>query len=151
VPVPVLLAALGPRMLRLAGELAEGTVLWMTGPATVRDHIVPTITAAAQAAGRPSPRVVCVLPICVTSDPDAARAGADKVFAMYGQLPSYRAMLDREGAAGPGDVALVGDEPAVAAQLAALADAGVTDFVAGEYGRGEDAVRTRDLLKTQPA
>ena len=151
VPVPVLLAALGPRMLRLAGELAEGTVLWMTGPATVRDHIVPTITAAAQAAGRPSPRVVCVLPICVTSDPDAARAGANKVFAMYGQLPSYRAMLDREGAAGPGDVALVGDESAVAAQLAALADAGVTDFVAGEYGRGEDAVRTRDLLKTQPA
>jgi alkanesulfonate monooxygenase SsuD/methylene tetrahydromethanopterin reductase-like flavin-dependent oxidoreductase (luciferase family) len=60
-------------------------------------------------------------------------------------------MLDREGAAGPGDVALVGDESAVAAQLAALADAGVTDFVAGEYGRGEDAVRTRDLLKTQPA
>ena len=138
-------------MLRLAGELAEGTVLWMTGPATVRDHVVPTITAAAQAAGRPSPRVVCVLPICVTSDPDAARAGADKVFAMYGRLPSYRAMLDREGAAGPGDVALVGDESAVAAQLAALADAGVTDFVAGEYGRGEDAVRTRELLKTQPA
>ena len=138
--------ALGPRMLRLAAELADGTVLWMTGPATVRGHIVPTITAAAQALGRPSPRVVCILPICVTSDPDAARAAAAKVFAIYGQLPSYRAMLDREGAAGPADVALVGDEATVEAQLADLADAGVTDFVAGEFGRGEDAVRTRRLL-----
>ncbi len=145
-PVPLLLAALGPRMLRLAAEYADGTVLWMTGPATVRSHIVPTITAAAQDAGLPSPRVVCILPICVTSDPDGARAAAAKVFAIYGQLPSYRAMLDREGAAGPADVALVGDEAAVQAQLADLADAGVTDFVAGEFGRGEDAVRTRRLL-----
>jgi 5,10-methylenetetrahydromethanopterin reductase len=145
-PVPLLLAALGPRMLRLAAQLADGTVLWMTGPATVRSHIVPTITAEADALGRPSPRVVCILPICVTSDPDAARAAAAKVFAIYGQLPSYRAMLDREGAAGPADVALVGDEAAVEAQLADLADAGVTDFVAGEFGRGDDAVRTRRLL-----
>ena len=145
-PVPLLLAALGPRMLRLAAELADGTVLWMTGPATVRAHIVPTITAAAEALGRPSPRVVCILPICVTSDPDAARAAAAKIFAVYDQLPSYRAMLDREGAAGPADVALVGDEAVVEAQLADLADAGVTDFVAGEFGRGADAVRTRRLL-----
>lgn len=147
-PVPLLLAALGPRMLRLAAEYADGTVLWMTGPATVRSHIVPTITAAAKEAGRPSPRVVCILPICVTSDPDAARATAAKAFAIYGQLPSYRAMLDREGAAGPADVALVGDEAAVEAQLADVADAGVTDFVAGEFGRGEDAVRTRRLLRS---
>ncbi len=148
-PVPLLLAALGPAMLRVAGELADGTVLWMTGPVTVREHIVPTITAAADAAGRPSPRVVCILPVCVTSDPAAARAAAAQVFAIYGQLPSYRAMLDREGAAGPEDVALVGDEAAVAAQLGTLAEAGVTDFVAGEYGRGEDAVRTREFLRTQ--
>ena len=87
-----------------------------------------------------------MLPVCVTSDPDAARNRAARLFAMYGQLPSYRAMLDREGAAGPADVALVGDEAAVEAQLADLADAGVTDFVAGEFGRGEDAVRTRRLL-----
>jgi 5,10-methylenetetrahydromethanopterin reductase len=144
--VPVLLAALGPQMLRLAGEQADGTVLWMTGPATVRDHVVPQITTAARAAGRPSPRVVCVLPICVTSDPDAARDRAARVFAIYGELPSYRAMLDREGAAGPADVTLVGDEDAVAAQITALADAGVTDFVAGAYGKGEDAARTRRFL-----
>src|ERR1017187_6934097 len=114
--VPVLLAALGPRMLRLAGEQAEGTVLWMTGPATVREHIVPEITAGAKAAGRPSARVVCILPVCVTSDPDGARAGAAKVFAIYGELPSYRAMLDRAGAAGPAALGLVGDQDAVAAQ-----------------------------------
>jgi F420-dependent oxidoreductase-like protein len=146
--VPVLLAALAPRMLRLAGERVDGTVLWMTGPATVRDYVLPAITAAARDAGRPDPRVVCVLPVCVTDDTAGARARAEKVFAIYGQLPSYRAMLDREGAAGPGDVTLTGDEDSVAAQIAALADAGVTDFVAAQYARGDDQRRTRDLLKS---
>jgi 5,10-methylenetetrahydromethanopterin reductase len=146
--IPVLLAALAPQMLRLAGQRADGTVLWMTGPATVRDYIVPSITAAAQSAGRPAPRVVCVLPVCVTDDVAASRAAADKIFAIYGQLPSYRAMLDKEGAAGPGDVAITGDEDTVAAQITELADAGVSDFVAGEYGRGPDKQRTRDLLKS---
>jgi F420-dependent oxidoreductase-like protein len=145
--VPVLLAALAPRMLNLAGEQTDGTVLWMTGPATVRDHVVPAITAAASAAGRPSPRIVCNLPVVVTSDPAAARASAAQELAIYGQLPSYRAMLDREGAAGPADVALVGDEDAVTAQILALADAGVTDFVAVELAHGEDRERTRSLLK----
>jgi 5,10-methylenetetrahydromethanopterin reductase len=145
--VPVLLAAMAPRMLTLAGEQADGTVLWMTGPATVRDYVVPAIAAAAAAAGRPSPRVVCVLPVCVTSDPAAARASAAEQFAIYGQLPSYRAMLDREGAAGPADVAMVGDEDAVAAQILALADAGVTDYVAREFAHGQDRDRTRSLLK----
>jgi F420-dependent oxidoreductase-like protein len=146
-PVPVLLAAMAPRMLALAGEQTDGTVLWMTGPATIRDYVVPAITAAASAAGRPSPRVVCSLPIAVTSDPAAARATANQELAISGQLPSYRAMLDKEGAAGPGDVAVVGDEDAVAAQIQALAEAGVTDFVAVEIARGEDRERTRSLLK----
>jgi F420-dependent oxidoreductase-like protein len=145
--VPVLLAAMAPRMLQLAGEQADGTVLWMTGPATVRDYVVPAISAAASAAGRPSPRVVCSLPVCVTSDPAAARARATDELAIYGQLPSYRAMLDKEGAEGPGDVAIAGDEDAVAAQIGALADAGVTDFVAAEIGDAEDRSRTRSLLK----
>jgi 5,10-methylenetetrahydromethanopterin reductase len=146
--VPVVVAALGPQMLRLAGERTDGTVLWMTGPATVRDHIVPVLTAAAGAAGRPSPRVVCILPVCVTADPGGARERAAEVFAIYGELPSYRAMLDREGAAGPADVAIVGDEDAVDAQISALADAGVTDFVAGEYTPGADGARTRTFLRT---
>jgi 5,10-methylenetetrahydromethanopterin reductase len=146
--VPVLLAALGPQMLRLAGQRTAGTILWMTGPATVRDYIAPTINAAADDAGRPAPRVVCILPVCVTDDPDGARARAAKVFEIYGHLPSYRAMLDREGAQGPGDVAIVGDEDTVASQIMALAGYGVTDFVAGEFGRGDDANRTRSLLKS---
>jgi|SRR5215472_6747932 len=146
--VPVLLAALAPQMLRLAGRRADGTVLWMTGPATVRDYVVPTIREAAQAAGRPSPRVVCMLPVCVTDDPDGARALANQIFAIYGQLPSYRAMLDREGAKEPGEVAVTGSEDAVAAQLSALAEAGVTDFVATEYATGDDQARTRALLKS---
>jgi 5,10-methylenetetrahydromethanopterin reductase len=147
-PVPVLLAAMAPRMLALAGERTDGTIVWMAGPATVRDYIAPAITAAARAAGRPDPRIVCILPVCVTDDPDAARARAKRVFAIYGQLPSYRAMLDREGAAGPADVAIVGDEDVVAARIAALADDGVTDFIAGEYATDTEWERTRALLKS---
>ena len=146
--VPVVVAALGAQMLRLAGEQTDGTILWMTGPATVRDHIVPVITAAAENVGRPSPRVVCILPVCVTDDRDRARERASRVFAIYGDLPSYRAMLDREGAAGPADVAIVGDEDAVAAQIGSLAEAGVTDFVAGEYTTGAEGARTRAFLRT---
>ena len=146
--VPVVVAALGTQMLRLAGAQADGTVLWMTGPATVRDHVVPVITAAAESAGRPGPRVVCILPVCVTDDPEAARERAARIFAIYGELPSYRAMLDREGATGPADVAIVGDEDAVSAQISALAEAGVTDFVAGEYTTGAEGARTRAFLRT---
>ena len=145
---PVVVAALGPRMLELAGTVADGTATWMTGPATVRDHIVPTITGAAEAAGRPAPRVVVALPVCVTDDVDAARATAAEDFAVYGTLPSYRAMLDREQAAGPGDVALVGDEAAVTEQIAALDVAGATEFVASIYGDPGERDRTFSLLAT---
>ncbi|HLU70855.1 MAG TPA: LLM class F420-dependent oxidoreductase [Nonomuraea sp.] len=137
--LPVLIAALGPRMLKLAGTVADGTVLWMTGRKTVAEHIAPGIASAAAEAGRPAPRVVCALPLCVTDDPEAARARAGEMYAMYGQLPSYRAMLDREGVEGPGGVAVVGDEDAVRAQLDALAQAGVTDFVAAVFGDRERA------------
>lgn len=144
--VPVLVAALGPQMLRLAGTRVDGTVLWMTGPRTTRDHIVPTIQAAATAAGRPPARVVALLPVAVTSDPDTARRQAAEEFAIYGTLPSYRAMLDREGVAGPAEVALIGDEETVRAGITAFADAGVTDFVAAEFST-PDATRTRNLLR----
>ncbi|MFI0445824.1 LLM class F420-dependent oxidoreductase [Actinomadura sp. 6N118] len=146
--VPVLLAALGPKMLGLAAERADGTILWMTGPTTVREHIAPTITAAAQAAGRPAPRIVCVLPVGVTGDVAAAKERAAKAFEVYGTLPSYRAMMDREGADGPADLAIVGDEDTVGAKLDELAKAGVTDFVAGEFLPRDEAARTRDFLKS---
>ncbi|RSN62417.1 LLM class F420-dependent oxidoreductase [Actinomadura sp. WAC 06369] len=149
--VPVLLAALGPKMLKLAADRTDGTVLWMTGPATVRDHIAPTITDAAKAAGRPAPRIVCVLPVCVTDDAERARERAAMAFEVYGTLPSYRAMMDREGAKGPEDLAIIGDEDAVGARLEELDAAGVTDFVAGEFMPGEDRARTRGFLKSLTA
>ena len=145
--LPVLLAAMAPRMLQLAGAVADGTVLWMTGPKTIAEHVIPRLTEAAGEAGRTVPRVVCVLPVCVTDEEAAARARASKVFAVYDTLPSYKAMLDREGAGGPGDVAIVGDDAAVRQQVSELADIGVTDFVVGEYATGDDAVRTRALLR----
>ena len=147
-PVRVVLAALGPKMLELAGGRADGTVTWMTGPATLADHVIPTITAAARAAGRPAPMIGAGFPVCVTDDVDAARVNAAQTFAIYGTLPSYRAMLDREGAEGPGDVAIVGDEDAVAAQVAALGDLGVTDLVASIFGSKDERDRTYAFLST---
>ena len=127
-PVSVLVAALGPVMLGIAGRLADGTITWMTGPATLESHIVPTLAKAARDAGRPTPRVVAGLPIALTRDVGAAREAVGKFFEIYGTLPSYRAMLDREGAAGPADVAMLGDEHALRAQIDRLRDAGVTDL-----------------------
>jgi F420-dependent oxidoreductase-like protein len=151
VPAPrVLVAALGTQMLRLAGRLADGTITWMTGPATLAEHTVPTLKSAAAEAGRPDAfRIVTGLPICVTDDVEAARERASKVFAIYGQLPSYRAMLDREGAAGPADVALVGDETTIGDHIKRLEDAGVSDFLAAEFGANdEERSRTRELLRS---
>jgi F420-dependent oxidoreductase-like protein len=145
-PCPVLVAALGPQMLRLAGARTAGTVLWMVGEKTLREHIAPEIGEAAARAGRPAPRIVAGLPICVTGDVAAARERAGRAFAMYGQLPSYRAMLDREGGVAPADVALIGGESEVEDRLAALAAAGATEFAASEFARGDDAARTRELL-----
>jgi F420-dependent oxidoreductase-like protein len=145
-PCPVLLAALAPRMLRLAGGMADGTITWMTGVRTVAEHIVPSITAAAEEAGKPPPRVAVGLPVCVTDDVEAARRRAARTFTLYGQLPSYRAVLDREGAGGPADVLVAGDEAAVREQLTAFSAAGTTDFLASEFGSGEERERTRALL-----
>jgi F420-dependent oxidoreductase-like protein len=146
---PVLVAALGPKMLELAGRLADGTMTWMTGPSTIAALTVPTINKAAADAGRPAPRIASGLPVCVTDDPAAARARAAQVFQVYGILPSYRAMLDREGAVGPEDVAIVGTEDEVRAGIRRVEDAGATDFAAVEFGAGEDERRrTRELLRS---
>lgn len=144
---PVYLAALGPQMLRLAGRRTAGTVTWMTGPRTLADHVVPTIREAAREAGR-SARVVASLPIAVTDDVAAARAEAARQFAVYGRLPSYRAMLDREGHAGPEDAAVIGDEQDVSARLAQLRDVGVDEFVALPFAPDPEVrARTRALLR----
>ncbi|HEY2565863.1 MAG TPA: LLM class F420-dependent oxidoreductase [Acidimicrobiales bacterium] len=135
---PVLVAALGPTMLALAARLASGTVTWMTGPATIESHVVPVISQAAAEAGRGEPRVTVGLPVCVTSDVAGARHKAAEVFAVYGGLPSYRAMLDREGAGGPADVAIVGTKDEVSAQVRRLADIGASDFVGAPFGTADE-------------
>lgn len=148
-PVPVQVAALGPQMLKLAGARTAGTITWMTGPRTIADHTAPTIRTAAEEAGNPDPFVTSGVPVCVTDDVDGTRARAAQVYAIYGQLPSYRAMLDREGLEGPADLAIIGDEDAVAGRIRDFADAGVTDLAASEFGSTPDErSRTRDLLRS---
>ncbi len=148
-PVPVVVAALGPQALKVAGSLADGTTLAWVGPKTVREHIAPRIGEAAAVAGRPAPRIIATLPVCVTDAPDAVRAAIARGLSMYGQLPSYRAMFEREGVDGPADVAIVGSEAQVRDGLEALCEAGVTDFSASEFTRTPDErADTRALLKS---
>ena len=144
----VVVAALGAQMLRVTGELADGTALWMVGPRTIEDHIVPTISAAASAAGRPAPQIVVGLPVSVTVDPAAARERAATQFGFYNNLPSYRAMLDKEGAEGPADVAVVGDEETVAAAIHHLGSIGATSLSLPVFGNREERDRTIALLQS---
>jgi 5,10-methylenetetrahydromethanopterin reductase len=147
---PVYIAALGPQMLRLAGRRSAGTVTWMTGPKTLAGHIGPTLRAAAADAGRPegAVRVAAALPVSVTDDVERMRAQAAQEFAMYGQLPSYRAMLDHEGYSGPQDAALIGDEKYVSGRIDELRDAGVDEFVGYPFDTSaEGRARTRRLLR----
>lgn len=133
-PVPLVVAALGPMMLDIAGAMSDGTLLWMTGPRTIESHFRPRIERVAAEAGRPTPRIIAPFPVVLTHDEAGARAEVGKQLAIYGQLPSYRAMLDREGVEGPTDLPLVGDEKALTASIGRLAEAGVTDF-GGALGR----------------
>lgn len=145
-PPQVLLAALGPEMLKVAGELADGTVTWMAGPRTLADHIVPTVMRAAQEAGRAAPRVVAGILVSVTDDPDSARDRIAARYGLAGRVPEYRAVLDREGATGPPDVAVIGDEAGVTRHLRRMADAGVTELAVAPFGTPDAQARTLSLL-----
>jgi F420-dependent oxidoreductase-like protein len=151
-PFPILIAAMAPVMLRIAGELADGTVTAFTGPKAVETHIVPRINGAAAAAGRPRPRICVGVGVAVTDDAAAARELAARDFQIYGTLPAYRRMLDIEGAPGPADVALVGNEAEVERQVRALAAAGATDLLAMIFPADKDEAaslaRTLALLKS---
>jgi 5,10-methylenetetrahydromethanopterin reductase len=125
---PLVIGALGPAMLQLAGRQADGTTLWLTGPKTIAEHTVPTIRSAARDAGRGEPRVIAGMPVVLTDNSGQAREMVDRTLALYKNIPSYRAMLDREGADGPGDVALVGNETELRQQMRSLAETGVTDL-----------------------
>jgi F420-dependent oxidoreductase-like protein len=142
-PVPVLVAALGPAMLRVAGELADGTLTWMAAPKVIGDRMAPTITAAAEAAGRPRPRIGVGLPVAVTDDVEAAVQRAATAYAVYDTLPSYKRLLDEAGLDGPAGVVIAGDEGEVVKQILALADVGATEFIASPFG--SRAVRQETL------
>ncbi len=148
-PPQVLVAALGPQALKVAGALADGTSLAWVGPKTIRTHIVPELNDAAGKAERvETPRVLATLPICVTDDPNGIRERITKTSSMYAALPSYRAMFDREGVNEPGELGIVGSEAQVEEALGVLAEAGVTDFAASEFTPSPDEkLRTRALLK----
>ena len=148
--VQLLLAALGPRLLRVAGELTDGTILWMANARAVESHVKPRITSAASAAGRAAPRIVAGLPLAVHSDETEARAAAGEQFSVYGTLPNYQRILAHGGISSPAEAAVVGDEKTVERQVRALFDAGVTDVWAAPFPVGADRsasrARTRALL-----
>ena len=151
-PVQLLVAAMGPAMLKLAGTLADGTITSWVGPKTLASHIVPVIAAAAAKAGRPTPRIAVGLPIVLTDNADAARAQIAQGSAWYNTLPSYRAMFEREGVAGPGDIALVGNKAALDAALGRLEEAGASDFLAQLIPAGPGTVQaTTEYLRERIA
>jgi 5,10-methylenetetrahydromethanopterin reductase len=138
-PAPIMVAALAPRMLRMAGELTDGTITYWANERAVGEHIVPGITAAATAAERPAPRVVVGLPVAVCDDVDVARERAAKIFATYLNIPTYQRVLARGGdGTTPTDVAVIGTEAEVTARLRVYADAGATDLCATALGLGDD-------------
>ncbi|MEV5705853.1 TIGR03564 family F420-dependent LLM class oxidoreductase [Actinoallomurus sp. NPDC052274] len=147
-PVPVVVAAMGSQALRATGELADGALPYLAGPKTIAGHIVPTITEAAEAAGRPAPRVIAAFPGVVTADPATTRAAAERSLAFYGTIPSYRTVLDREGVDHPVELAAIGDEDTLAGHVAAYFAAGATDVLITNTGLGtpEDRLRTWELL-----
>jgi 5,10-methylenetetrahydromethanopterin reductase len=146
--VSVLVGALSPRMVQVAGELADGVITWLAGPRTLSALVVPGLTAAA--AGRAAPRVVAALPVAVTDDPSAGRAVAEEAFGRYNGLENYRRLFEREGVASVGELAVVGTEADVEKQLRSYADIGVTDLWPAVYPVGSDEAasvrRTRELL-----
>ena len=143
---PVIVAALGETMLKLAGRVADGTTTWMTGINTVAKHIAPTINEAAAEAGRTAPRVVVALPVCVTQDVAGISAQLDELYSFYPNLPSYKAMLDLEGASTVSDIAIVGSREQVLDGIGRLGEAGATDLITGLIGSAEDKAATEEVL-----
>ena len=143
---PVMVAALGPRMLELAGRAAAGTVTWMAGLKTIRDFVAPTITDAAAAAGRSAPDVVVGLPVCVTDDIEGARARATGLLSKEEQASSYKNMLEREGLSGAGEICVIGSEDEVSEKLAAFMSAGATSILAAPIGTEDEIDRTWEAL-----
>jgi F420-dependent oxidoreductase-like protein len=133
----LLIAALGPRMLQIAGELTDGTVTSWAGPEVIADYVRPTLDKAS-----PGKEIVACVCVAVTSDPTAAHQWIKDRYGLAGSLPAYRAILDRGAAAGPEDTAVLGDEAEVSRQIQRFADAGATEFMIAPVGTAEDQTRT---------
>jgi F420-dependent oxidoreductase-like protein len=151
-PAPALItAALGPRMLDVAGALTDGTIATWTGPRALESQIIPRLTKAAETAGRPAPQIIVGVPTIVTNDVDSARAEILANMGQAGEMPAYRSILDVEGVDSIADVCLIGDEEHVTARLRQFDDIGVTEFVASPLGDAEARLRTTDLLRSLAA
>jgi F420-dependent oxidoreductase-like protein len=134
-PVPVYVAAMGPKALQVTGELADGTLPFLAGPRTIAEFIEPTIAAAAAAAGRPKPRIVAAVPVSVTDDVQAGRALAADGMSFYDTIPSYQKVVAREGLASAVELAVIGSADAVISRLWEYRDAGATDVVLSPLDR----------------
>jgi F420-dependent oxidoreductase-like protein len=155
--MPVLIAALAPMMLRVAGEQTSGTILWMADERAIGEHVIPRITKAATEAGRPAPRIVAGVPVilCPNAEIDAARAVASDVLGHADFSPNYARLLEHGDADDIGDVMAVGDETTIADRLRSYRDAGVTELAARVVPLGDDATarvdsrrRTQEYLAT---
>jgi F420-dependent oxidoreductase-like protein len=148
--IPVMVGALGPRLLRVAGAYTAGTILWMGNARSIETHVAPVIRKAAADAGRPAPRIVAGLPVAVHDDVAEAREAAAQQFSVYGELPNYQRILAHGGISAPGEAVIVGDEDSVTAQIRGLFEAGATDVWAAPFTVGADPAasraRTRALL-----
>ncbi|MFD9031020.1 LLM class F420-dependent oxidoreductase [Streptomyces sp. NPDC059567] len=147
-PVPVLVAAMGPQALRVSGELADGILPFLAGPRALAEHIVPAVTAAAEAAGRPEPRIVALVPGAVTSDAERVRQNAAEALALYERVPSYQRAIELSGLDRAADLAVLGDEETVAAEIRRYREAGATEvvFTATDLSGEDDRRRTWELL-----
>lgn len=147
-PPPILVAAMGAKALAVTGELADGTLPYLAGPRTLAEFLVPTIGRAAARAGRRTPRVVAAVPVIVTDDVEAVTGRAQEQMSFYDSIPSYRAVLDREGIAHAAELAVIGDEDTVTCALRRYVDAGATEIIATQTGlhTEEDRLRTWRLL-----
>ena len=159
-PTPVLLAALGPRMLQLCGERTDGTILWMADERAIATHVVPNLTRAAEAANRPAPRVVAGVPVCLCGDDEieAAVARTNRILAEAEVSPNYQKLLEHGDARSVGDILVAGSESSILKRLRGFADAGVTDISVRVVPIGENreelissSKRTRELLRSLPS
>ena len=139
-PVPVLLAALAPRMLKLAGERSTGTILWLADAKSIADYILPTVGKAAADAGRPAPRIVATVPVtlCAESEVEGARAFATERLGHAEFSPNYQRLLQHGEVNDIDELLMAGSEQDILDRIRGFRDAGATDLAARVLPYGTD-------------